>query len=67
MQVLKLADGVASRSRHRCVSGQKGFPVTAMAVAAVGRLVHHSTLWGMNVDMHRRHSLKVIDAGHEGL
>ena len=67
MQVLNLAHGVASRSRHRFVRGQKVFPVTAMTVAAVDRLMHRSTILGMNVDSLRRRQLMVIDAGYDRL
>jgi hypothetical protein len=67
MQVLKLAHGVASQPRYRCVRGQKVFPVTAITVAAVDRLKHRSTILGMNVDSHRRHLLKVIDVGYDRL
>ncbi len=67
MQVLNIAHGVASRPRRRCVRGQKFFPVTGMTVAEVDMLMHRSTILGMNADNHRRHLLKVIEAGYDRL
>jgi hypothetical protein len=42
---------------------EQGFPGFRMSLAAIDRLVHHATIFGMNVESYRRRAAQVRRTG----